>query len=343
MRKIRIAQIGIGHDHAADTFRGLWKRPDLFEIIGWCPVPGEEDRVETMKVLYDFFRKTPQLTLQELLNKPELEAVTVETDDWNLTKYALFAAEKGLHIHMDKPGGLISQEYETMLKTVKKGGKTFQTGYMYRYNPAYLEVLRMVENGELGPIYSVEAHMDCEHPAQKRAWLGHFGGGMMNFLGCHLVDLVFRLQGIPEEILALNASSGFDDVTAKDIGFAVFRYPHGVSFVKTASCEPGGFLRRQLVVCGQKKTVMLMPFERYVEGGQKTDVRVCTAGKPWGCDGEVHSTDTYDRYDAMLEDFACFVRGIRENPYSLEYEARLHRLLLAACGDTVDFKGEISL
>lgn len=344
MRKIKIAQIGIGHDHAPDSFRTLYKRQDIFDIVGWCAVEGEENSVDFMKKRFDFYAKTKQLTLEEIWNTPDLEAVLIETGDWDLTKYARMAAERNLHVRMDKPGGMVSGEYEDMLRVMKKTGKVFQVGYMYRYNPKYLELLQMVENGELGRIYSVEAHMDCEHGAEKRAWLGHFGGGMMNFLGCHLVDLIFRLQGIPEEIIPLNTSSGFDGVTANDIGFAVFRYKNGVSFAKTAACEPGGFMRRQLVVCGEKRTVTLLPFERYVEGGQKTDMRVCEKGvEGWGYDGVRSTCDTYDRYNALFEDFYRFVTEGRENPYTLEYEARLHRVLLAACGDKVDYKGEIHL
>lgn len=45
----------------------------------------------------------------------------------------------------------------------------------------------------------------------------------------------------------------------------------------------------------------------------------------------------------MMEDFAKYIRGEKENPYTLEYEARLHRILLAACGYEIDYKKEIIL
>lgn len=346
MKKIKIAQIGVGHDHACDTFRTICSMSDCFDVVGWCAAEGEEERAEQFKKQWPFLAEKPQMTLEELLALPGLEAVTVETDDWLLTKYTHIAAHHGLHIHMDKPGGTASNdpaEFEAMLRTVKHGGKVFQTGYMYRYNPYYLKVLEMVEQGELGPIYSVETHMDCEHAPEKRDWLSHFRGGMMNFLGCHLVDLIFRLQGIPEEILPLNTSSGFDGVTANDIGFAVFRYPHGVSFAKTAACEPGGFMRRQLVVCGQKKTVSLLPFEAYAENGQTTSMRICDNGKGWGYAGEHSTSEVVDRYQGMMRDFHDMACGMHENPYTLDYEARLHRILLAACGETIDYKGDIVL
>ena len=63
----------------------------------------------------------------------------------------------------------------------------------------------------------------------------------------------------------------------------------------------------------------------------------------WGYDGVHSSSDAYGRYDAMFDDFYRFVTEGRQNPYTLEYEARLHRILLAACGEQVDYKGEIEL
>jgi len=41
-------------------------------------------------------------------------------------------------------------------------------GYMYRFNPQIQEALAKVRSGVLGNIYSVEAHMDCKHPAEVR-------------------------------------------------------------------------------------------------------------------------------------------------------------------------------
>ena len=45
----------------------------------------------------------PEMTLEEILNDPTIEAVTVETEEIHLTKYAIMAAEHGKMIHMEKP------------------------------------------------------------------------------------------------------------------------------------------------------------------------------------------------------------------------------------------------
>lgn len=66
--------------------------------------------------IYDFVGFTlvseAALNLKELLDHPGLEVVCIETEDCALTKYALMAAERGLHVYMDKPGGVSDEEME---------------------------------------------------------------------------------------------------------------------------------------------------------------------------------------------------------------------------------------
>lgn len=341
MKRIRIAQIGIGHDHAADTYQSLSRLPELYEVVGWCPVSDEAERGISPR-----YRAENRLTLDEILAIPDLDAVAVETDDWNLTEYAQMAAERGLDIHMDKPGAASQEAFETLARTVKAHGSVLQLGYMYRYNTMIGKVISDAKRGVYGDICSVETHMDCEHPAEKRQWLSHFQGGMLYFLGCHLIDLTVQIQGVPEQIIPLSVSSGFDGVTGEDIGMTVFRYPKGVSFMKTSACEPGGFMRRQLVVTGQKCSAELRPLEEYIPGDSGkliTRMRICEAGRGWHYDGEHSASEPADRYDAMMTDFAAMVQREKENPFTLEYECRLHRIILAACGADIDYKAPIIL
>jgi predicted dehydrogenase len=123
--------------------------------------------------------------------------------------------------------------------------------------------------------------MNCIHPAQTRQWLDSFKGGMMFFLGCHLIDLIYSIQGSPKRVIPLNKCSGVEGVSSEDFGMAVFEYDNGVSFAKTSAVELGGFERRQLVVSGTNKTVELKPLERNIEGGNIITERYIRDSKEW--------------------------------------------------------------
>jgi predicted dehydrogenase len=216
---------------------------------------------------------------------------------------------------------------------VKKNGKAFHLGYMYRYSAYVTELLSQVRNGELGDIISVEAPMNCIHPEEVRQWLSCFKGGMMFFLGCHLIDLIIKIQGMPERITPYNRSSGLDGVTAEDFGMAVLEYKNGVSFAKTVACEVGGFERRQLVVTGTKKTVELKPLEWCSpEGWGQSTYRTEYTSCGWWDKGEKSVSPAYDRYDNMMRAFASYCRGDAVNPDTPDSELELFKATLVACG-----------
>ena len=333
MRKIRVAQIGTSIcSHGAAVAKTILTNPDVFEFVGYALPENEKEKFKDCEKI---FENVPEMTVEEILADESIEAVCIETEEIYLTKYAIAAAKAKKHIHMEKPGGLSLSEFEELISIVKKNKTVFHTGYMYRYNPAVKDLLSRVRNGELGDIVSVEAQMSCLHGDDWREWLGAFGkGGMLFFLGCHLIDLVCLIQGTPEKVIPLSKPTGKNGIDTYDYGMAVLEYPHGTSFVKTTDVEYGGFIRRQLVVTGTKQTVEIKPLEVGVDSefpfGLRSEVTTYRE-EAWGHRGEHQNTPPYDRFREMLRSFAAYVRGEKENPYTYDYELSLYRLVLACC------------
>lgn len=335
MRKIKIAQIGTsGNSHGNDIFNTLKYHSDLFEVVGYCMPENEAEKFPAKMADFEGF---PELTLDEILSDPTIEAVSIETEEIYLTKYALMAVQAGKHIHMEKPGGIVLADFEKLIAAAQEKGNVLHFGYMYRYNPYIVELIDRVKRGELGQIISVEAQMNCIHPKEVRQWLQNFPGGMMFFLGCHLIDLILTIQGTPDRIIPLNKCSGLDVTDCKDFGMAVFEYKNGVSFAKASAVELGGFARRQLVVTGTKATVELNPLEWYLPNDPTYEylytVKTERTNTLWNEPNTSESCDPVNRYRTMMASFAKMVRGEMKNPYSLQYELELYRTTLKACGE----------
>ena len=331
MKKIKVAQIGTSkNSHGNFIWESMIKQKDIFDVVGYALPENEREKFPDRAKAFDGYN---ELTVDEILNNPEIEAVVVETEEIYLTKYALMVANAGKHLHMEKPGGVDLADFEKLVEILKSKNLTFSTGYMYRFNPKIQEALAKVKNGELGEIYSVEAHMDCKHPAEVRQWLQNFPGGMMFFLGCHLIDLIYQIQGEPEEIIPFNCSTGYDEVTANDYGMVVFKYKSGVSFAKTCANENGGYLRRQLVICGTKGTIEIKPLEVSADGGLYTVMNEAYSTE-WCKEWDTSKSEVYDRYDDMMRNFAE-MGSAKENPYSYDYELGLYKLILKSCGKEV--------
>ena len=329
MRKIRIAQIGTSfNSHGSDIFSCLKKQKDIFEVVGYA-FPENERKKFSWRC--DVFNGCREMTVDEIMKDTSIEAVAVETEECFLTKYALMAAENGKHIHMEKPGGQEKTDFERLISEVKRNGKIFHTGYMYRHNPFVEELTAKVKIGDLGDIISVEAQMNCEHSKDLREWLGKYKGGSLYFLGCHLIDLILRLKGTPDKIIPLSKQTGNDGLTSTDFGMAVLEYGNGVCFAKVNSNERGGFVRRQLVVSGTKGTVEIKPLEIFSESGVISTKTEYTSAD-WCDRGVTTESAAYDRYDSMMCAFASYVSGDKENPYTPDYELELYKTVLECCG-----------
>lgn len=334
MRKIKIAQIGTSHrSHGNDIFNTLKRLDDIFEIVGYAMPENEEEKFEIRMKDFEGYRK---MSVDEILDAKDIEAVFIETEEVYLTKYALMAAEKGKHIHIEKPGGTDLSEFELLINKMKKTGKVFHPGYMYRYNPHIVKLMDSIQNGELGEIISVEAQMSVggSHSEKSSSWLKSLPGGMMFFLGCHIVDLIVAIQGEPEKITSFYKCYGDEASCGAEFSMAVFEYKNGISFAKTTSLEPGGYSRRCLVVNGTNQTHIISPLEAFAYGEylQTTTLKRDIKDNQWVDVGVTEKSGMFDRYEAMLRSFASMVSGEIENPRSYDYELMLYKTILRAGG-----------
>ncbi len=336
MKPLRIVLLGVEHDHALPTFYSLMRCTDVFELVAVAD-----------KSVAHAKEKCPgaplYLTVEELLDRADelhIEAAAVECEEELATAYANICIEKGWHLHLDKPGSAGYDSFCRMVDAAREKKLVLQMGYMYRYNPVVQRALARVRAGELGEIYATEAHMSVRHDKAKREWLGKYKGGMMYFLGCHLIDLAVLFRGEPLDVIPYTTASGTEGVKAEDYGFTVLHYANGPSFVKSCAAEYGGFGRRQFVICGTKGSIEIKPFEAHsphssVPGAaQYTCYRENTEGdgkSPWANADPALRCDDFERYDVMMRPFAAYVRGEEENPYTYDYEKQVFRTLMRAC------------
>ena len=338
-KRIRIGQIGIGHNHGWEKMATLRKLPELFEVVGVVePDPVWRERRGYIAA----YQGLPWLTEEQLLNTPGLQAVTVETDVPDLVATAKRCLDAGMHIHLDKPGGESLSEFQGMLDKARAGQLTVQMGYMYRHNPALQLCLRAVREGWLGRVFEVHAVMNRMDGADYRAWLSQFHGGAFYIFGCHLIDLIVAMLGKPDRVTPFLRSTRPEDDSLHDSGLAVLEYPCATATVRAAVVEVEGFHRRQFVVCGDEGTFELRPLE-YLglseatpEHPLPTPKAKLTLARP--CGGfqagpqDVELPPMIGRYDDQLTEFARIVRGEIETPYPLDHELAVEDVVLQACG-----------
>ena len=328
MNPVKIALVGNRHDHTVSNFGAMKAHPETFSIVGVSDI----DRSYDCRP-YEGFR---EYSLNDLLAMDDLEAVVIEAGKEYEIIYAQKFADKGIPVFLDKPGSADFPRFEKFMTTMKERNLPVGFGYMYRFNPLVMKTKELIASGALGDIYSVEAQMSIRHDINKRKWLGRYKGGMLFYLGCHLIDMVCQFQGFPMNIIPLSCPTGSDGLDSDDFGCAIFKYQNGVSFIKTCASEYNGSQRRQLVICGTKGTVEINPPEMSAGGGlmsSKAKITLSSMNPPMWSDGaEEMICAPYHRYYPMLEHFAREVRGELPMVMSYEYETELMWTIVHACG-----------
>ena len=332
MEKIKIGQIGIGHNHAEAKMLAVRKFPELFEVVGYAE---ENERWIEKRGKLKGYEGLERLSASEIIERSD--AILVECDVWDLMKYAKPCIEAGKHLHLDKPAGDL-KEYKYILDTAKANGLVVQLGYMYRYNPAVVKCMELIKDGSIGEIYSINAEMSTNHSPEYRTWLKNFGGGIMYILGSHLVDLIVYMLGEPKNVTSFLKKTQRDGVDVEDNNFAVFEYGNALARIFVSSVEVNGFGRRQLVVSGSKGTVNICPLERPItltfsntEIADKTyeDCKITIPFDDNTADG---------RYDEMMKDFYAYILGEKQNPYTYEHDYLVQRVIDKMVGG-VHFNG----
>ena len=124
------------------------------------------------------------------------------------------AMEKGVNVQCEKPMALNHTQCEKMLETAKRTGKKLMVGMCLRFEPLYLELKKMVEDGRYGKVRS--AYFDRLSALPRWGFENWFpdvsrSGGVALDMHIHDVDIIPYIFGTP---LALSATVAGDEECA---------------------------------------------------------------------------------------------------------------------------------
>ena len=337
MEKIKVAQIGVYHEHATGKFNALKKLPDIYEIVGYwndnghCTTPRRE---LAGLGAYDGYKA---MSLDEILNYPGLQAVTVEVPNNDLVPIAMKCMEKGLAMHMDKPAGEDLALYKKLLDGCKAKNLPFQMGFMFRGNPAFKFCIQAVRNGLLGDVFEIECDMNHNYGGEEyQEYIGKFPGGIMWNLGCHLIDFVYSAMGAPAKITPfMKAAPGYP-ATCYNNCMSVLEYDNN-AIVTLRACSKDALptMRRTMKIVGTKGTIRFSPIERF--DGKELEVSLELVADSWNFPKGNHTLRfpaQTDRYTEQLRELAAVIRGEKEIDYSYEHDYMVHKITMAASGLT---------
>jgi len=156
-RKINIGMIGTkfmgkAHSHAlkdVSMFFDLDVEPVMKTLCGTSP--------ETESIAQKYGWQNWTTDWREVIEDPEIHAVSILTPGFLHREMTVAAAEKGKHIICEKPLANSLEETREMLEAVQKTGIIHMTNFNYRRVPAVNLAKKLVDEGRLGDIYHFRA------------------------------------------------------------------------------------------------------------------------------------------------------------------------------------------
>lgn len=225
-KSIGLAVIGCG---TIGRLRASFARQ--YPGIGWlglCDINEKLVKKLAEETQADFYTTD----FNELLNRPEVTATVISTDETNHVAPSLLAAEKGHDLFIEKPLATDVKDSLKVLNAIKASGVDAVVGYTNRFRRRFLAVKEKIRTGEIGEVTSVvtRAFMNRMVPiATVRRTENRKHLTPMVVSGTHSLDLMlWMLEGKePLEVYARSVDKVLGKWGTKDSTFGLFTFKDG--------------------------------------------------------------------------------------------------------------------
>jgi UDP-N-acetylglucosamine 3-dehydrogenase len=157
---------------------------------------------EAVKDISDKFGCTAYTDYKKMFKNEKLDIVSVVVPTELHKKISIDAASAGINVLVEKPISHDLEDAKKIIGAAKENGVKLAVGHIERFNPAVIELKRMVADGEFGKISSVLA---------KR--VGYFPTNPIDInviieMGIHDIDIFnYILEKLPAVIYACGGKS----------------------------------------------------------------------------------------------------------------------------------------
>jgi len=181
---------------------------------------------------------------QELVNDPEVDAVSVATPPSSHREIALLACAAGKPTLVEKPMALNHAECLEMVQAFREADVPLFVAYYRRAQPRFMEMKRLVDTGAIGVPRAALVQLTAPPPDVDPTDLPWrlrpeiSGGGLFADLGCHTIDLLDFLLGPIAEAHGFAANQArlypADDAVALSFRFGSGALGQGIWQLNTA-------------------------------------------------------------------------------------------------------------
>lgn len=240
-KKFRIGAIGCGY-WGPNLIRNFIELPETDLVV---IADLDKDRLNHLKNRFPQIQYTTQ-TYTDLFSM-DLDAVVIATPPNTHFPIAADCIKHGLHTLIEKPMTLNSKDARQLIELSKAHNTVLMVGHLFEYNPAVRALKEMIDKGELGKVYYIDA---------VRASLGLFQtkANVLWDLAPHDISILRYLLGTDPISVSVEAATCVQD-GIEDVAYAAYRFPDNImAHIRMSWLDPAK--TRRITVVGSEKMVI---------------------------------------------------------------------------------------
>jgi len=254
MTKIKFAIIGcgrIGQRHAGHI-------NEQAELVAVCDTIEDKAKVLGFDFKVPYFNNLVDLLASNL----EVDVISICTPNGLHAAQTIASLKAGYHVLCEKPMAINVHDCGEMINTAEKMNKRLFIVKQNRFNPAIVEVKKIIEEGTLGEIQSVQ--LSCfwnrnENYYENSDWKGskELDGGTLYTQFSHFIDLLYWMIGDVEEVHAIVSNFQHQSIIDfEDAGVVTLKFYSGA--IGTVNYTVNSYsqnMEGSLTIFGSKGTV----------------------------------------------------------------------------------------
>jgi predicted dehydrogenase len=264
-------------------------------------------------------------SLTDLLDKGGLDLLSVCLPPALHYEAAIAAADRGIHVLMEKPMDISGIRAARVIEHCKNRGVKLGVVSQHRFDPVVQILKGLIGRNRLGKLLMGTAkvlwYRGPEYYRDAGTWRGqksHQAGALMN-QSIHYIDLLQYLMGGVEAVQSVCRTLSYD-IEVEDTGLALLRFKNGAigSIEATTIAYPG--LMAELNIYAEKATVSVRDDRLafyYAKDGPIPELDALLAGKsgqaavtdPLALDTKGHVSQYLDMIDAINNNREPVVTG----------------------------------
>ncbi|WP_248924378.1 Gfo/Idh/MocA family protein [Paenibacillus hamazuiensis] len=235
-----VSGLGVGRSHVASAVKAKGCK-----FVAIC-----DRNEELLHKLGDEFGIAPEnryTSYEELLRRPDIEAVSVCTPSGMHRDHTVMALRAGKHVLTEKPLEIRLDRIDEMLRVAEEEKKFLGCVFQNRLAPANRKMKETIDCGRLGKLITGNFHLkwyrDEAYYGKNGGWRATWamnGGGVVMNQTIHTVDLMQWLMGPVKSVFA-KTGTYTHPIEVEDTAVAVITFENGAigTLIGTTCAYPG--------------------------------------------------------------------------------------------------------